>query len=135
MLTIIIMYFPKFRKWYVYFHNIYSVKVTKQGGKNRSTITGLPTWTTLWIYISYYFLLLQLNLIAFNYFCCLPKVPQTRWVKKEKWGIPWRSSCYVLLISLPRARVQFLVGDVRSCNPCNVTIKRERERERERDTI
>ena len=47
-------------------------------------------------------------------------------IKKQKQGIPWRSSQWDSALSLPRARVQFLVGELRSCKPHSTAKKKKK---------
>ena len=43
----------------------------------------------------------------------------------QKLGIPWRSSGWDSALSLPRAWVQSLVGELRSCEPCGPATEKE----------
>ena len=47
-------------------------------------------------------------------------------LKCRRKGIPWRSHGYNSALSLPRAQVQTLVGEVRSCKPRSQKVVEER---------
>ena len=53
--------------------------------------------------------------------------------RKKQRGIPWRSSGQDSALSLPRARDQSLVGELRSHEPQGVEKKKKKGKEKEKE--